>query len=46
MKTAMNAYPLDTRTSDVAAEEFARKLVGENGEVTYLDSKNTISKTK
>ena len=43
---AMNAYPLDTRTSEVTSEEFARNLVGENGEVKYLNSEDTISKTK
>lgn len=31
-----NVYPVDERDSSVSVEEFARSLVGEDGEVNYL----------
>ena len=35
-----NVYPVDTRNSKVSAEEMARSLVGEDGEVNYLNGEN------
>ena len=40
-----NVYPLDTRNTDITEEEFARSLIGENGEITYL-GENNIKNTK
>ena len=40
---SINIYPLDERKSDITPEEFARALVGEEGEVNYLGS---TAKTK
>jgi hypothetical protein len=33
-----NIYPLDERATNVTPEEFARSLVGADGEVNYLGS--------
>ena len=38
-----NIYPIDERNTDITPEEFARALVGEDGEVNYL---GTTAKTK
>lgn len=40
-----NIYPMDTRNTDITPEDFARSLVGKNGEITYLEEvKNTKTK--
>lgn len=39
-----NIYPLDTRNSKVSAEEMARSLVGEDGEINYLNPEKNKTK--
>ena len=39
-----NTYLLDTRNSEISAEEMARSLVGEEGEINYLNSEKNKTK--